>query len=671
MFNKILIANRGEIACRVIRTCKRMGIRTVAVFSEADAHAQHVSQADEAYLIGGPRPVDSYLKGDFIIEIAKKSGAQAIHPGYGFLSENAKFARACEDAGIVFIGPTPAAIEKMGSKSAAKALMQTAKVPVVPGYHGDNQDAQFLAQQADTVGYPLLIKAVAGGGGKGMRLVEKSEEFISQLEAARREAKNAFGNDDVLIERFVLGPHHIEFQVFGDTHGNYVHLYERECSIQRRHQKVLEETPSPYLSVDENMRKKMGDAAVAAARAIAYRGAGTIEFIAGEDREFFFMEMNTRLQVEHPITEMITGEDLVEWQLRIAAGEPLPLKQKEIITGGHAIEVRICAENPANDFLPETGKMHVFATPTIDLEVAEKGDTRLDTGVVSGDEISVYYDPMIAKLITWGGDREEAIRRMQCALSETDVIGVKTNLGFLQRLVKHQAFIDGATDTGFIPRYRAMLMPDEAHCPVEALIAASLFELASEIANTGSGAWDSKAGWWLNRGATRTLEFHAADEAAVEIVHVETMDVGTSARGYGLTIGGTSFHVTQHAEDGSNLRFTANGVTHRATVLAYEDQFSVLLADTRHHLRLVDPFHFESTTETNDGRLTAMMPGRVVKVMAAAGDTIKKGQALIIMEAMKMEHTIVSPRDGVVERVAFQVGEMVPADAVLFAFIGQ
>ena len=297
MFNKILIANRGEIACRVIRTCKRMGIRTVAVFSEADASAQHVQQADEAFLIGGPRPVDSYLKGDFIIEVAKKSGAEAIHPGYGFLSENAKFARACDEAGIVFIGPTVEAIEKMGSKSAAKALMQTAKVPVVPGYHGDNQDAEFLAGQADIVGYPLLIKAVAGGGGKGMRLVEKAADFIPQLEAARREAKSAFGNDDVLIERFVLGPHHIEFQVFGDTHGNYVHLYERECSIQRRHQKVLEETPSPYLSIDENMRKKMGDAAVAAARAIAYRGAGTIEFIAGEDREFFFMEMNTRLQV--------------------------------------------------------------------------------------------------------------------------------------------------------------------------------------------------------------------------------------------------------------------------------------------------------------------------------------------------------------------------------------
>jgi 3-methylcrotonyl-CoA carboxylase alpha subunit len=658
MFNKILVANRGEIACRVIRTCKRMGIRTVAVFSEADVHAQHVRDADEAYLIGGPRPVDSYLKGDTIIEVAKKSGAQAIHPGYGFLSENAKFARACENADIVFIGPTVEAIEKMGSKSAAKALMQTAKVPVVPGYHGDNQDAAFLAKQADIVGYPLLIKAVAGGGGKGMRLVEKSDEFIPQLEAARREAKNAFGNDDVLIERFVLGPHHIEFQVFGDTHGNYVHLYERECSIQRRHQKILEETPSPYL--DENMRKKMGDAAVAAARAIAYRGAGTIEFIAGEDREFFFMEMNTRLQVEHPITEMITGEDLVEWQLRVAAGEPLPLKQKEIITGGHAIEVRICAENPGNDFLPETGRMHIFATPALDAE----GDVRLDTGVTSGDEISVYYDPMIAKLITWGGDRDEAIRRMQAALAETDVIGVKTNLGFLQQLVKHPAFIDGTTDTGFIPRHRAMLMVDEKNCPDEALIAASLFELAREEASAGNGVWDSKAGWWLNRGATRQLEFHTADDAAIEVVSIESMPTA-----YRLTIRGSEFNVSKHSVEGNAIRFIANGTGHRATVLAHEEQFSVLLASTRHHLRLVDPFHFEASGEINDGRLTAMMPGRVVKVMADAGDTVKKGQALIIMEAMKMEHTIVSPREGVVERVAFKVGDMVPADAVLFAFV--
>ena len=658
MFSKILIANRGEIACRVIKTCKRIGIRTVAVYSEADAHAQHVMQADEAYLIGGPRPVDSYLKGDVILDIAKRSCAEAIHPGYGFLSENAGFAAACEKAGIVFIGPTPAAMEQMGSKSHAKALMQAANVPVVPGYHGDNQDSAFLANESKKIGYPQLIKAVAGGGGKGMRLVEKPEEFTAQLDAARREAINAFGNDDVLIERYVQGPHHIEFQVFGDTHGNVVHLFERECSIQRRHQKILEETPSPFLdSVDDGMREKMGAAAVAAARAINYRGAGTIEFIVGEDRQFFFMEMNTRLQVEHPITEMITGEDLVEWQLRVASGEPLPLRQTEIITRGHAIEVRICAENPVNDFLPETGRMHVFATPKIESD----DDVRLDTGVVSGDEISVYYDPMIAKLITWGGDRAEATRRMQRAIAETEVLGVKTNLGFLQQLVKHPAFLAGKTDTAFIPTHRATLMPDESHIPDRALIAASLHLLASE--GDGKDVWDRKDGWWLNRGAHRAMEFHTAHDEEIVTVYIET--VGTTRH---IRINDRTHAVTATSHKRETVSFAANGHAETARVLTHGNTITILFADTRHTLRLVDPFLFEGDADSNDGRLTAMMPGRVVKVMARAGDSVKKGQALIIMEAMKMEHTIVSPRDGVVERVAFKENDLVAADAVLFAF---
>ncbi len=660
MFNKILVANRGEIACRVIKTCNRLGIRTVAVFSAADAEAQHVKQADEAYLIGGPRPVDSYLKGDVILDIAKKSGAQAIHPGYGFLSENSGFAAACEKAGIAFIGPTPDAIEKMGSKSHAKALMQAANVPVVPGYHGDNQDAVFLSDESKKVGYPQLIKAVAGGGGKGMRLVEKAEDFLAQLEAARREAKNAFGNDDVLIERYVLGPHHIEFQVFGDTHGNTVHLFERECSIQRRHQKVLEETPSPFIdSIEDDLREKMGDAAVAAARAIAYRGAGTIEFIVGEDRQFFFMEMNTRLQVEHPITEMITGEDLVEWQLRVAAGEPLPLKQSEIITGGHAIEVRICAENPANDFLPETGKMHVFATPTIAMD----DDVRLDTGVVSGDEISVYYDPMIAKLITWGEDRAEATRRMQHAIAQTDVLGVKTNLGFLQQLVRHPAFLAGKTDTSFIPTHRKSLFPDKSQMPDRALIAASLNLLALEAKAHGNDVWDRKDGWWLNRSAHRALEFHTVNDEATVTVDIET--TGTTQH---VRLDEREYNVTLTSQSGPLVSFTANGHAETARVLAHGNNISILFADARHSLRLVDPFLFEGDVESNDGRLTAMMPGRVVKVMARVGDSVKKGQPLIIMEAMKMEHTIVSPRDGVVERVAFSENDLVSADAVLFAF---
>ena len=660
MFNKILIANRGEIACRIIRTCKRMGIRTVAVYSQADQFAQHVIQADEAYLIGGPRPVDSYLKGEVIIEMAKKSAAEAIHPGYGFLSENEQFAANCEKAGIAFIGPTPEAIEKMGSKSAAKALMEAAGVPVVPGYHGDNQDPVFLAAQSEKVGYPQLIKAVAGGGGKGMRLVERPEDFSAQLDAARRESKNAFGDDDVLIERYVLRPHHIEFQVFGDTHGNYVHLYERECSIQRRHQKVLEETPSPFIeSADDDLREKMGAAAVAAASAIAYRGAGTIEFIVGGDRQFFFMEMNTRLQVEHPITEMITGEDLVEWQLRVAAGEPLPLTQNEIITGGHAIEVRICAEDPANDFLPETGRMHLFAAPDTD----EEGNVRLDTGVVTGDTISVYYDPMIAKLISWGADRAEATRLMQNALAETEVLGVKTNLEFLQQLVQHPAFLTGDTDTGFIATHRDALM---APAPLDdlTLAAACARLLADEAAHLDSDPWSQNSGWRLNGASSRLIEFMLATQDEPVECHVD-VDGGVRYFRHGQTRLGFSW---LQREDGTlKVRL---GETKAATrVLRAGDQLTVITPKGRTSLNVFDPFHFEQEDAGAAGRLTAMMPGRVVKILANAGDSVKKGQSLIILEAMKMEHTIVSPRDGVVDRVAFKENDLVPADAVLFAFV--
>ncbi len=662
MFSKLLIANRGEIACRVIRTCKRLGIRTVAVFSDADANAQHVMQADEAFHIGASRPAESYLKGDVILSVAKQCGAEAIHPGYGFLSENAAFARACEAAGIAFIGPTPEAIEKMGSKSAAKSLMEAAGVPVVPGYHGENQDAKFLAQQSIQVGYPQLIKAVAGGGGKGMRLVEHADEFMAQLDAAKREAKNAFGDDDVLIERFIKGPHHIEFQVFGDTHGNFVHLFERECSIQRRHQKILEETPSPFLDqLDDAMRDNMAAAAMAAARAIDYRGAGTIEFIAGENREFFFMEMNTRLQVEHPITEMITGEDLVEWQLLVASGEPLPLDQADIVPGGHAIEVRICAENPHNDFLPEIGTMTVFATP-----VANEGDdVRLDTGVVSGDEIGVFYDPMIAKLITWGMDRPEAIRRMQGALAETEVIGVTTNLGFLQTLLQHPAFLAGDTDTAFIAKHKAQLL---SATPIDSFVlAAACARVLQDEADAHdvmmNDAWDDQSGWRLNRVAARLIEFKTQPTDGEIACHVER-----TIQGFTFVHGATRLALAWIVRDDASLNIQLNGASKVARVIRAGDAISVLTQDGRAKLALFDPFHFEAQDAANEGRLTALMPGRVVKVMASVGDKIAKGQPLIIMEAMKMEHTIVSPRDGVVERVAFQVGQMVPADAVLFAF---
>jgi 3-methylcrotonyl-CoA carboxylase alpha subunit len=658
MFDKILIANRGEIACRVMRTCRRLAIRTVAVHSSIDAHALHVEHADEAYLIGGPRPVDSYLRGERIIEVARACGASAIHPGYGFLSENEDFARAVEAAGLAFIGPTPEAIEKMGLKDRAKAIMEKAGVPVVPGYHGDNQDAKFLRAQAGKIGYPLLIKAVAGGGGKGMRLVAKDAEFDEQLAAARREAQSAFGEDGVLLERFVEGPHHIEFQVFGDTHGNYVHLFERECSIQRRHQKVLEESPAPFL--DDDMRSRMGEAAVAAARAIAYRGAGTIEFIAGADRKFFFMEMNTRLQVEHPVTEMITGEDLVEWQLRVAAGEPLPLAQREITRGGHAIEVRLCAENPAKNFMPEAGRIGALREPAEIDEVV-----RLDTGVREGDEVSVFYDPMIAKLIVWGDDRNEAARRMGAALAETAILGVKTNLAFLERVVAHPAFLAGDTDTAFIERHRAELIPERSVIPTEALVAAAARVFLDEqeaIASAAPSPWSDTRGWRLNQPAVRRMELRS------ESGGITRLDAEMRPGHAVIEIGGRQHRVVLAPAEGDRLQIALDEETYFASVVRLGDMLSATTPQGRYELELVDPFHYEPADSLPDARLTALMPGRVVKVLARQGDTVRKGQALMILEAMKMEHTIVSPREGVIARVAFTENQLVAADAVLFAF---
>jgi len=658
MFGKILIANRGEIACRVIRTCRRLAIRTVAVHSSIDAHALHVEMADEAYMIGGPRPADSYLRGDRIIEVARACGAEAIHPGYGFLSENEDFARAVEAAGLVFIGPTPEAIEKMGLKDRAKAIMEKAGVPVVPGCHGEGQDSAFLRAEAKKVGFPLLIKAVAGGGGKGMRLVTKDAEFEAQLAAARREAKNAFGDEAVLLERFVQGPHHIEFQVFGDTHGHYVHLFERECSIQRRHQKVLEETPSPF--VDDVMRHAMGDAAVAAARAIGYRGAGTVEFIVGEDRKFFFMEMNTRLQVEHPVTEMITGEDLVEWQLRVAAGEPLPLLQDEIHSAGHGIEVRICAENPANQFLPETGRIGAMRTPHEIEEVV-----RLDTGVREGDEVSVFYDPMIAKLVVWGSDRAEAARRMQDALADTDILGVRTNIAFLERVVAHPAFLAGETDTAFIERHKAQLLPGASEVPLEALVGAAAWAFLDERAAMSAASaspWNDIQGWRLNQPPMRRMELRAADGAVTALVAHAHADHAM------VEVRGQRHRVSAGARDGDRLPIALDDETYFARVTRLGSRFSVSTPRGRHELELVDPFHYEPADALPDARLTSLMPGRVVKVLANAGEAVAKGQPLLILEAMKMEHTITSPREGVIERVAFRENDLVPADALLVSF---
>ena len=665
MFIKILIANRGEIACRVIRTCKRMGIKTVAVYSDADKNSQHVLQADEAIHIGGSRPVDSYLRGDKILEAAKKSGAQAIHPGYGFLSENAHFARACEKAGIVFIGPTPDAIDKMGSKSAAKIIMQAAGVPIVPGYHGDNQDITFLHKEADKTGYPLLVKAVAGGGGKGLRLVKNSGEFIEQLNAAKREAKNAFGDDVVLLERFVPGPHHIEFQVFGDAHGNVVHLFERECSIQRRHQKILEETPSPFVTAE--MRQKMGDAAVAAAKAINYRGAGTIEFIVGSDREFFFMEMNTRLQVEHPITEMTTGQDLVEWQLRVAAGEPLPLKQGDLSQFGHAIEVRLCAENPANQFLPETGILSRFVLP------AATNTVRVDTGFKEGDEVGVFYDSMIAKLIAFGDSRIQAIQHLQQALGETAVSGITTNIPFLEQIAFHPAFAEGDTTTAFVEKHLSDLIHKQTVADEAALFAACAKLLMDEDQaakmNTAHHAdatspWNSITGWRLNSKPQRKLMLADPLGGTTHTILIETV----SDKQYHLQHLERLVLLENKVSDGITMEWSCDGTHYQSCVLRHQHHLTVLQNGTRFDFELVRTYEFESAEEVPGGRLTALMPGRIVKLLVKTGDEVKQGQPLLVMEAMKMEHTIHSPRDGIVARVVHKVDDIVAADALLFEF---
>lgn len=501
MFTKVLIANRGEIACRVIATCRRLGIATVAVYSDADRNARHVRLADEAIRIGPAAARESYLRGDALLDAARATGAQAIHPGYGFLSENADFADACAAAGITFIGPPASAIRAMGDKSAAKALMAKAGVPLTPGYHGDQQAPDFLRTQADAIGYPVLIKASAGGGGKGMRKVERSEDFVDALASCQREAASAFGNDHVLVEKYVERPRHIEIQVFGDSHGDAVYLFERDCSVQRRHQKVLEEAPAPGMSAER--RAAMGKAAVDAARAVGYEGAGTVEFIAGPDGDFYFMEMNTRLQVEHPVTEYITGTDLVEWQLRVASGQPLPLRQEQLAIHGHAIEARLYAEDADRGFLPSTGTLRRLRLPIPSAHV------RVDTGVEEGDSITPYYDPMIAKLIVWDVDRDAALRRMSQALAGCQVVGVTTNAGFLRRLVNTDSFAHAKLDTALIEREQAALSAvgetDDALWQLAAVAAVAGTAGASTDARDPHSPWQAQDGWRLGASAPRVL----------------------------------------------------------------------------------------------------------------------------------------------------------------------
>ena len=646
MFKKILIANRGEIACRVIRSCKRLGVKTVAVYSDADRRAMHVQLADESVHIGPAKASESYLDGARILAAAKQHGAEAVHPGYGFLSENEDFARACREAGIAFIGPTPEAIELMGSKSAAKSLMEKAGVPVTPGYHGDDQDLKKLETEAKRIGYPLLIKAVSGGGGKGMRIVNAASDFKEALDGAQREAKGAFGDDKVLLERYLQQPRHIEFQIFGDSHGNVVHLYERECSLQRRFQKVLEETPSPFL--DAPMRKKMGEAAVAAGKAVKYVNAGTIEFIVGADRTFYFMEMNTRLQVEHPITEETTGFDLVEWQLRVASGEKLPKSQVEIAQTGHAIEVRLYAENPDKGFLPATGRIEAFQAPTGEA-------VRVDTGVRSGDEISIHYDPMIAKITAKGKDRSDAIANLQRALAETAVFGLVTNLPLLRGIVRHPEFAAGKFDTSFIDRELTTLLTRPVLTPA-ALAAAVADEL--DAAGGRHTPWQAD-GWRL--GGAGGLQLLAREQDGKE----HALQVTGKLAAFRLTLDG-KHHAAQalHARDSWIMK--VDDVEQSARVYRHGDERQVAAGPEAWNFILASPYAPKTARVTDEAaHPLSPMPGRVVAVHVKAGDRVVPGQALMVLEGMKMEYTVKATVVGSIEKVLHNPGDMVEAEAPL------
>ncbi len=652
MFRKILIANRGEIACRVMHTAKRLGVKTVAVYSEADASARHVAMADEAINIGTAPARESYLLSDKIIAAAQSTNAQAIHPGYGFLSENAAFARACGDHGLVFIGPPVAAIEAMGSKSAAKAIMENANVPLVPGYHGDDQDEAVLREEARKIGFPVLIKASAGGGGKGMRVVHEADHFMQALHSAKREAMSSFKEDQVLIERYLTNPRHIEIQVFCDHHGGAVHLFERDCSVQRRHQKVLEEAPAP--GMDERKRTSMGDMAIAAAKAIAYQGAGTVEFIVDEDGAFYFMEMNTRLQVEHPVTECITGEDLVEWQLRIASGERLPKTQDELSINGHAVEVRVYAEDPGNDFLPSTGQISHLRFP------APSRHVRVDAGVRQGDTVTVHYDPMIAKLIVWDVDRNTCIQRMLDALSQTQVAGVSTNIEFLSSVISHPSFKSGGVNTGFIERYRSSLFADKAELTPAILSLATLYKLLERkrlaqdlsASSTDPGSpWHETDNWQLNLPAEEKYRFRYVDREHEVNVRLDNNQYVISADDW-------SIGATGSLDDNRQMIAALDKTRAHATVVEDDPHLTVFHAGHTCKLRDMSDLLPEDERQIA-GTLISPVPGRIIDVMVSKSQRVKRGDPLLVLEAMKMEHTITAPHDGVVELLHYSVGDRV------------
>jgi 3-methylcrotonyl-CoA carboxylase alpha subunit len=661
MFKKILIANRGEIACRVAATARRLGVRTVAVYSDADANARHVHACDEAVHIGGSAPRESYLRWERILEAARATGAQAIHPGYGFLSENEDFANACAKAGLAFIGPPASAIAAMGSKAAAKTLMEKAGVPLVPGYHGKDNDPTLLAKEADRIGYPVLIKASAGGGGKGMRRVDKAADFAAALASCQREAKASFGDDHVLVERYVTRPRHIEIQVFADTQGHCVYLFERDCSVQRRHQKVLEEAPAPGMS--EARRKQMGEAAVAAAKTVGYVGAGTVEFVAEElddgDIRAYFMEMNTRLQVEHPVTEAITGHDLVEWQLRVAAGQPLPATQAELAMRGHAIEARICAENPDANFLPATGTLHVARWPAHVSFERSDDSPRIDRGFDEGDAISPHYDSMIAKLIVWGENRAQALARLDAALRQTHIVGLATNVAFLRRVVNTQAFATADLDTALIERERAALFEHTA-LPLECAAAGVVArELALEAALQDRDPWSRRDGWRMHGGATRRFDLDVGGthhEVTLHRLHDGALT---------LAVGGGSWPFTTHALGADRHDVQLGDRRWTLAVYAEGERITVFAPEGTLALQEVDPIAHAGEGAAEGGRLTAPMPGKLVAFLAKAGEAVKAGQPLAVMEAMKMEHTIAAPRDGTVTELLYGVGDQVAEGAEL------
>ncbi|MCP3098808.1 acetyl/propionyl/methylcrotonyl-CoA carboxylase subunit alpha [Myxococcus sp. K15C18031901] len=656
MLESLLIANRGEIACRIIRTARRLGIRTVAVYSDADAGARHVRLADEAVRIGPAAARESYLVVENLIAAARKTGARAIHPGYGFLSENPALADACEAAGIVFVGPRAASIRAMGSKSASKALMEKAKVPTTPGYHGDDQGVERLKAEAVRIGFPVLIKASAGGGGKGMRRVDRAEDVEAQLASCRREALSAFGSDEVLIEKYVERPRHIEVQVFGDTHGNHVFLFERDCSVQRRHQKVLEEAPAPGMTAA--LRARMGETAVLAAKAVDYVGAGTVEFIADPSGNFYFMEMNTRLQVEHPVTEEVTGLDLVEWQLRVASGEKLPKAQGELSLHGHAIEARVYAENPDQGFIPSVGRLVHLVPPEPSRHV------RVDTGVEQGDEITPFYDPMIAKLIVWGSDRDEALRHLREALARYQVVGVANNIEFLGRLARTRSFSQADLDTSLIEREREALKPPEATVPDDVWLLGAAAELArararSLAAEPGS-PWALLDGFRLGSVAPHLVTLRSGEavrEVRAEFLAPGTYSVRQAAPGAAGSAAPSQVRLSVGADHAVVCRVDARTV--HGTVVPVGDRRYVFFEGRRWELERFDPLDVEASSAEVEGGLRAPMPGKVIALLVEPGTRVAKGAPLVVMEAMKMEITIQAPHAGVVASFRHQVGEQV------------